>query len=32
VLHAVGNHGHVNTAGLRETIRGGRVDVEPALA
>ena len=32
VLHAVDKHGHENTAELRETIRGGLVDAEPALA
>ena len=32
VAHAVDKHGHENTARLRETIRGGLVDAEPALA
>jgi predicted small metal-binding protein len=32
VLHAADKHGHENTPELRETIRGGLVDVEPALA
>jgi predicted small metal-binding protein len=32
VLHAVDKHGHENTPELRETIRGGLVDAEPALA
>jgi predicted small metal-binding protein len=30
--HAVAKHGHENTPELREQIRGGLVDVEPALA
>jgi predicted small metal-binding protein len=32
VLHAADKHGHENTPELREMIRGGLVDVEPALA
>jgi predicted small metal-binding protein len=32
VLHAVDKHGHESTAELREMIRGGLVDAEPALA
>ena len=32
VMHAVDKHGHPDTAALRETIRGGLVDAEPALA
>jgi predicted small metal-binding protein len=32
VAHAVAKHGHENTPELREQIRGGLVDVEPALA
>jgi predicted small metal-binding protein len=32
VLHAVDKHGHENTPELRESIRGGLVDAEPALA
>jgi predicted small metal-binding protein len=32
VMHAVDKHGHENTPELRETIRGGLVDAEPALA
>jgi predicted small metal-binding protein len=30
--HAVDKHGHENTPELREEIRAGLVDVEPALA
>ena len=32
VMHAVDKHGHENTPELREAIRGGLVDAEPALA
>jgi predicted small metal-binding protein len=32
VMHAVDKHGHEDTAELRETIRSGLVDAEPALA
>jgi predicted small metal-binding protein len=32
VMHAVATHGHENTAELREQIRAGLVDAEPALA
>ena len=32
VTHAVDKHGHENTPELRETIRQGLVDAEPALA
>jgi predicted small metal-binding protein len=32
VAHAVDKHGHENTAELREGIRAGLVDAEPALA
>lgn len=32
VMHAVAKHGHEETAELREQIRGGLVDAEPALA
>jgi predicted small metal-binding protein len=32
VMHAVATHGHENTAELREEIRAGLVDAEPALA
>lgn len=32
VMHAVAKHGHEDTADLREQIRGGLVDAEPALA
>jgi predicted small metal-binding protein len=32
VMHAVDKHGHENTPELREEIRAGLVDVEPALA
>ena len=32
VMHAVDKHGHENTPELREMIRGGLVDAEPALA
>jgi hypothetical protein len=32
VLHAVDKHGHENSPELRELIRGGLVDAEPALA
>jgi predicted small metal-binding protein len=32
VMHAVDKHGHANTAELREMLRGGLVDAEPALA
>jgi predicted small metal-binding protein len=31
VLHAVDKHGHESTAELREQIRAGLVDAEPAL-
>jgi predicted small metal-binding protein len=31
VMHAVAKHGHENTPELREAIRGGLVDAEPAL-
>ncbi|SEO60276.1 DUF1059 domain-containing protein [Trujillonella endophytica] len=32
VMHAVAKHGHEDTPELRETIRGGLVAAEPALA
>jgi len=32
VMHAVAKHGHANTPELREEIRAGLVDAEPALA
>jgi predicted small metal-binding protein len=32
VMHAVDKHGHENSPQLREMIRGGLVDAEPALA
>jgi len=32
VMHAVAKHGHEDSAELREGIRSGLVDVEPALA
>jgi hypothetical protein len=32
VMHAVDKHGHENTPALREMIRGGLVDAEPALS
>jgi predicted small metal-binding protein len=32
VMHAVDKHGHEDTAELRESIRRGLVDAEPALA
>jgi predicted small metal-binding protein len=32
VAHAVDKHGHENTPELREGIRAGLVDAEPALA
>jgi predicted small metal-binding protein len=32
VAHAVAKHGHEDTPELREGIRGGLVDAEPALA
>ena len=32
VTHAVAKHGHENTPELREEIRAGLVDAEPALA
>jgi predicted small metal-binding protein len=32
VMHAVEKHGHENTAELREQIRAGLTDAEPALA
>ena len=32
VMHAVAKHGHENTPELREEIRAGLVDAEPALA
>jgi predicted small metal-binding protein len=31
VMHAVAKHGHENTPELREQIRAGLVDAEPAL-
>ncbi len=30
--HAVAKHGHEDSAELRETLRGGLEDAEPALA
>jgi predicted small metal-binding protein len=32
VMHAVDKHGHENTPELREQVRAGLVDAEPALA
>jgi predicted small metal-binding protein len=32
VMHAVARHGHENTPELREQIRAGLTDAEPALA
>jgi predicted small metal-binding protein len=32
VAHAIDKHGHTNSPELRETVRGGLVDAEPALA
>jgi predicted small metal-binding protein len=32
VAHAVAKHGHEDTPELRETLRSGLQDVEPALA
>jgi hypothetical protein len=32
VAHAVARHGHQNTPGVRETLRGALTDAEPALA
>jgi predicted small metal-binding protein len=32
VAHAVDKHGHDNTPELREQIRGGLTDAEPAMA
>jgi len=32
VAHAVDKHGHENTPALREGIRAGLVDAEPAMA
>jgi predicted small metal-binding protein len=32
VAHAVAKHGHDNTPELREMLRGGLEDAEPALA
>jgi predicted small metal-binding protein len=32
VLHAADKHGHDNTPELREMIRGGLVDAEPAMS
>ena len=32
VLHAVDKHGHANTPELRDEVRAGLVDAEPALA
>jgi len=32
VAHAVSKHGHEDTTELREQIRGGLVDAEPAMA
>jgi predicted small metal-binding protein len=31
-MHAVAKHGHANTPELREQLRGGLTDAEPALA
>ena len=31
-LHAADKHGHANTPELREQLRGGLTDAEPALA
>ena len=31
-LHAADKHGHPNTPELREQLRGGLTDAEPALA
>jgi predicted small metal-binding protein len=32
VMHAVDKHGHQNTPELRQQLRGGLVDAEPAMA
>ena len=32
VAHAVDKHGHENTAELREQLRSGLADAEPAMA
>jgi hypothetical protein len=32
VLHAVDKHGHANTPGFRDELRGALTDAEPALA
>jgi predicted small metal-binding protein len=32
IAHAVDKHGHENTPELREMLRAGLVDAEPALA
>ena len=32
VMHAVAQHGHEDTPELREMIRAGLVDAEPAMA
>jgi len=32
VMHAVDKHGHQNTPELRDQLRGGLTDAEPALA
>ena len=32
VMHAVDKHGHENTPELREQVRAGLTDAEPALA
>jgi predicted small metal-binding protein len=32
VMHAVAKHGHEDTPGLREEIRGGLVNAEPSMA
>ena len=32
VMHAVDKHGHEDTPELREQVRAGLVDAEPALA
>ena len=32
VMHAVAKHGHENNPELREQVRAGLVDAEPALA
>ena len=31
-LHAADKHGHANTPELREQLRGGLTDAEPAMA